>query len=128
MRKNQICAKLFILLLACLFFIHCNENKSDPPKAKKVELENTRINVSNNQKKKLSEYHFFKGDLADLNPEHRVIPYHLNTPLFTNYAFKKRFVFLPEGTQMSYNKERVFDFEEGTIIIKNFYYPEDFNK
>lgn len=115
-------------LFIFLFFIHCSEDKSVPPKAKKVVLENTLINVSHNQKKKLSEYTFFKGKLAELNPTDNVIPYHLNTPLFTNYAYKKRFIFLPEETQMSYNNETVFDFEDGTIIIKNFYYPEDFNK
>jgi uncharacterized repeat protein (TIGR03806 family) len=27
---------------------------------------------------------------------------------------------------MTYNSEAVFDFEEGTIIAKNFYYPKDF--
>jgi hypothetical protein len=69
---------------------------------------------------------FYKGELADLIPNENVFPYTLNTPLFTNYAFKKRFIFLPQGKKMTYNSEAVFDFEEGTIIAKNFYYPKDF--
>lgn len=127
MENKQFCMGIFQLLLVCLFFIQCNENKSVPPKAKKVVLDKTLVNFSTIHKKKLSEYNFFRGNLANLNPEHRVIPYDLNTPLFTNYAFKKRFIYLPKGAQMTYNKETVFDFDEGTIIIKVFYYPENFN-
>jgi len=40
----------------------------------------------------LSEYNFFQGDLKDLNPTFGVLPYTLNSKLFTDYAKKKRFV------------------------------------
>ncbi|HEY5823476.1 MAG TPA: hypothetical protein VIT44_03880 [Cyclobacteriaceae bacterium] len=38
------------------------------------------------RKDKLSEYNFFRGKLADLNPAEDVVPYDLNAPLFSNYA------------------------------------------
>ena len=73
----------------------------------------------------LSEYHLFEGELNQLLPAKDVIPYQLNAPLFSDYAFKSRFFKLPEGTQITYNDQEVFDFPVGTIIAKTFYYPKD---
>lgn len=75
---------------------------------------------------KLSEYGFFTGDMKQLIPAKGVMPYHLNTPLFTDFAEKARFVALPTGAIVPYNDTAVFDFPEGTSLIKNFYYPVDF--
>lgn len=74
----------------------------------------------------LSEYQFFKGDLKLLQPNGGVIPYDLNTPLFSSYAEKARFIQLPKGTKATYNADSVFDLPVGTVLIKNFYYPNDF--
>jgi hypothetical protein len=44
--------------------------------------------------KKLSDYGFFKQPLNQLIPATKqVVPYELNSPLFTDYASKKRFIF-----------------------------------
>lgn len=75
---------------------------------------------------KLSEYGFFTGALKDQQPAKGVIPYHLNTPLFTDHAEKLRFVVVPEGTSVPYNDTAVFDFPVGTTLIKTFYYPTDY--
>ena len=56
-----------------------------------------------------------------------VEPYELNSSLFTDYAWKKRFIYLPEGTSMVYHDSEVMEFPEGTMIFKFFYYPHDFN-
>jgi len=77
---------------------------------------------------KLSEYHFFKGTISDLHPGEDVIPYDLNTPLFTDYAYKARFIRLPKGESATYDAYEVLDFPVGTQIIKTFYYPHDFRK
>lgn len=79
-------------------------------------------------REKLSEYHFFSGRLADLHPEAGVYPYNVNTPLFSNYAEKSRFFRLPGGKAIGYRDSAVFEFPEGTVLIKNFYYPRDFRK
>ncbi len=81
----------------------------------------------------LSEYNFFKGDMANLNPVYGVLPYELITPLFTDYAHKKRFVWMPSEQKASFiGDDKLFNFPEGTIIIKNFYYdnvlPENVTK
>ncbi len=74
----------------------------------------------------LSEYGFFAGNIADQKPTEGVVPYRLNTPLFSDYAEKLRFVKLPAGATVSYNATEVLDFPVGTTIIKTFYYPNDF--
>ncbi len=72
---------------------------------------------------KLSEYNFFEGDLKDLNPTFGVVPYELISPLFSDYAKKKRFIWMPNGVAANYvNDYSPIDFPEGTILIKNFYY------
>ncbi len=80
------------------------------------------------RKERLSDYGFFKGRVSDLIPSDDVIAYDVNTPLFSNYAEKIRFVKFPAGTRADYRDSAVFDFPVGTILIKNFYYPVDFRK
>ncbi|WP_422358720.1 SO2930 family diheme c-type cytochrome [Reichenbachiella sp.] len=71
---------------------------------------------------KLSDYNFFNGKLSDLSPAENVLPYDLNTPLFSDYAKKKRFIYLPKGEKIGYREKEVLDFPIGTVLIKNFYY------
>lgn len=77
---------------------------------------------------KLSAYGFFQGELARLTPAANVWPYALNTPLFSNYAEKARFIALPEGAVVPYNDSVALDFPVGTVLIKSFYYPKDMRK
>ena len=80
------------------------------------------------KKAKLSEYNFFTGRLADLQPAASVIPYEINMALFSNYAEKLRFIKLPDGMRASYTDDGVLELPKGTIIIKNFFYEDDFRK
>lgn len=75
---------------------------------------------------KLSDYGFFRGKLAGQQPVAGVVPYTLNTPLFSDYAEKLRFVKLPAGQSVAYNDTAVLNFPVGTTLIKTFYYPHDF--
>ncbi|WKV12927.1 SO2930 family diheme c-type cytochrome [Marivirga harenae] len=79
-------------------------------------------------KEKLSDYNFFKGDLADLSPHENVHPYQLNSALFSDYAHKARFFQIPKGESAEYHPTEVMEFPVGSILIKNFYYPNDFSK
>lgn len=76
-------------------------------------------------KAKLSDYSFFEGKLSDLSPGDRVFPYDINSPLFTDYALKKRFIYLPEGQEITYSDDEVLTFPVGAILIKNFHYSDD---
>jgi len=73
--------------------------------------------------KKLSAWHLFTGTLSALHPNRGVVPYDLNTPLFTDYAIKSRFVRMPQGSAAQYKADGTFEFPVGTVIAKTFAYP-----
>jgi hypothetical protein len=55
---------------------------------------------------KLSQYALFVGEAVAQVPAEVVIAYHLNSPLFSDYAEKYRFVKLPLGTHATYRHHR----------------------
>lgn len=72
---------------------------------------------------KLSDYRFFIGELKDQRPGYQVIPYKPASDLFSDYAHKKRFVWMPKGTHATYaGSDNVFEFPVGAVLIKTFYY------
>lgn len=72
---------------------------------------------------KLSDYRFFVGQLKDQRPGYQVIPYKPASDLFSDYAHKKRFVWMPKGTHATYvSDDNIFNFPVGTVFIKTFYY------
>ncbi|HXH19491.1 MAG TPA: SO2930 family diheme c-type cytochrome [Chitinophagales bacterium] len=113
----------FFFLILCLIQVIC---LCCNPGNKKTEAVRQVFSASDFGLEKLSEYNFFKGRMAELIPAEGVMPYDLNTPLFSDYALKLRFVKIPPGQKAVYNNHSVFDFPVGTVLIKNFYYPHDF--
>ncbi len=77
---------------------------------------------------KLSDYQLFEGNISNQKPNKNVYPYALNTPLFTDYAEKLRFIKLPENGSIDYHPTEVMQFPIGSILVKTFYYPLDFRK
>ncbi len=75
-------------------------------------------------KLKLSDYGLFYLPLKELKPARKMMLYDLNTPLFTDYASKKRYIFIPDGSTSQYNPTESLEFPEGTILVKNFFYSE----
>lgn len=73
--------------------------------------------------KKLSDWHLFLSAGSGARPNSGVVPYDLNTPLFSDYASKYRFVWMPPGTSAEYRQDTVFDFPKGTIFVKSFAFP-----
>ncbi|KIO78538.1 hypothetical protein TH53_03215 [Pedobacter lusitanus] len=116
MRKTYIFSSL--LLLVILFSLFGEQGCKNKP------AQNTDPSgrIGFQFKEKLSEYGFFKGKLNALNPRDGVLSYELSTPLFTDYAVKKRFIVLPKGKAIKYTVKGVLDFPDSTIIIKNFAY------
>lgn len=113
---------LFIILI----FIGCRPRQNSPTVL--PEAVSDSLDLSSIGKAKLSDYDFFKGILQHLEPNEGVYAYSLNSALFSDYAFKKRFVFIPKGKSIGYHPTDVLAFPEGTVLIKNFYYPADFRK
>ena len=73
---------------------------------------------------KLSSWRLFEKSSAPLRPNVGLIPYDLNTPLFSDYAAKYRFVWMPAGQAATYNEDEAFSFPVGTILSKTFAFPE----
>ena len=53
------------------------------------------------------------------------MPYELISSLFSDYSYKQRWVYIPEGKSAYFRKDKVFDFPTGSALIKTFYYPID---
>lgn len=109
MSKNRTVALAALALLACA--AGCGIRSPQEPTA--------------SYPQKLSEYGLFEGNGAAQEPAVGVIPYDLNSPLFTDYADKFRFVKLPPGTSAEYRADEAFEFPVGTVLAKTFAYPID---
>ncbi len=73
---------------------------------------------------KLSDWHVVYRDGDKLALNEGVVPFDLNTPLFSDYAHKLRTVWMPEGKAAQYREKTSFDFPVGAILSKTFYYPK----
>ncbi len=102
-------------LIACIFLLEFCSSSTN-----KVV-----IDITAEPFEKLSSYQFFEGDLKAFNPTEKVLPYELISPLFSDFAKKARFVYMPEGKSANYTTDGVLDFPVGTVLIKNFYYDLD---
>ena len=85
----------------------------------------SRSSLPSGPPEKLSEYGLFVGNGSTQEPVPGVIPYDLNSPLFSDYTEKYRFVKLPAGKSAEYQPAESFEFPVGTIIAKTFAYPVD---
>lgn len=74
----------------------------------------------------LADLQLFQGPIAEQKPVAGVLHYELNTPLFSDYTAKYRFIKLPAGSSMQFINEDVsLEFPVGTLIAKTFAYPHD---
>jgi uncharacterized repeat protein (TIGR03806 family) len=115
-----------IYLLFAILLVSCSGPKQENQVIQEEEL--STLSLSNLGLPKLSDYGFFKTPINKLVPTDILIPYNLNSALFSDYAFKKRFIKIPKGELARYNPSEVFEFPMGTILVKNFYYADDFAK
>jgi uncharacterized repeat protein (TIGR03806 family) len=74
--------------------------------------------------KELSSYSFFTDQHAQI-PSKRVFSYSLASSLFSDYTKKQRWVYVPEGYVASYKENEIYDFPDGSALIKTFYYDDD---
>ncbi|MEM6554739.1 MAG: SO2930 family diheme c-type cytochrome [Pseudomonadota bacterium] len=73
----------------------------------------------------LSDWGVFDISSGALVLSDGVVPYDLNTPLFTDYAHKLRTIWIPDGAQTAaFIADDYPGFPVGTVISKTFYYPQ----
>ena len=80
--------------------------------------------IAEGKPEKLSDWHVVESAGQHLQLNAGVLPYDLNTPLFSDHAHKLRTVWMPGGKSARYEAEQAFDFPVGTILSKTFYYPK----
>lgn len=115
-------SKIFIFSLiftSIFFFIACTDDIDDSYEdVVKVDVDLTKVPYE-----KLSDYNFFIGPLKDQQPATGVLPYLPISSLFTDYASKNRFVWMPKGTKATANgASNILELPVGAALIKTFYY------
>ena len=73
---------------------------------------------------RLSDWGLVELKGTQLAVSKQALVYELNTPLFSDYALKLRTLYLPTGTQATFNANDTFKLPVGTIISKTFIYPK----
>lgn len=110
---------LFARWLATLVFMvlsgACSGNIADGPKPEVI--------LAEKPAELLSEYGLFTDRRATV-PANGVMGYDLINPLFSDFARKDRFVFVPDGEAAEWSENGVFSFPVGSVLVKSFSYPE----
>lgn len=116
MKKNHA---IGLFLLIALFIAACSDSSDEvytPVSPVTVDL--TQVPYP-----KLSDYKFFEGELKNQIPSLNVIPYAPASSLFSDYAHKKRFVWMPTGSKATFvSDDKVLELPVGSALIKTFYY------
>ena len=116
---------LLVLGAVLVAFLSCRKDDPDHPAPPPSPASGSPVvfNLDSVPYTTLSHYNFFSGNMADQLPVQGVLPYEPITPLFSDYAHKYRFVWMPQGSKASYVADGdVLDFPEGAVLIKSFYY------
>ena len=120
--------KKYYLLALVLFslttvFLSCSDNEEQYNPIVPTPTSPVTVDLTQVPYQKLSDYKFFKGVMKEQIPSLNVIPYEPISSLFTDYAHKKRFVWVPKGTKAVYNgDDEIIELPVGAAIIKTFYY------
>ncbi len=117
---------LVALLLCFIFIIGCSKDDEAPYQPiveEPEEVEVPVVDLTQVPYAKLSDYNFFEGPLKNQKPLPDVLPYEPASSLFTDYALKKRFVWMPKNTKGTFAGDgNILELPTGAVLIKTFYY------
>jgi uncharacterized repeat protein (TIGR03806 family) len=118
--RKELLHTLIISIVVSLFSCNNDDSKQDYVD---IPTSPVTVNLSQVPYPKLSDYHFFNGDMKNQTPSLNVIPYTPASSLFSDYAHKKRFVWMPIGVKATFNGDsNVLELPVGAALIKTFYY------
>lgn len=116
--KKYYYLSIATVLLSLVIFISCSDKGDEYIAVSPVTVDLTQVPYP-----KLSDYKFFEGDMKEQHPSLNVIPYEPAASLFSDYAHKKRFVWMPQGTKATYvSDSKILELPVGAALIKTFYY------
>ncbi|NVJ65897.1 MAG: hypothetical protein HWE16_05360 [Gammaproteobacteria bacterium] len=119
-----------LLILSALFYITACEQNFQPEALKLQQAQAQQVSFFQQDKipSNLSDWNLFYINNGRLELHSDAIPYHLNTPLFSDYAHKFRSLWLPDNRQIKVSVNGDLEFPVGSVLSKTFYYPrENFN-
>jgi uncharacterized repeat protein (TIGR03806 family) len=64
------------------------------------------------------------ASLEDLTPNLGMIPYDVNTPLWSDGAEKRRWIALPGKAPITFREKGSWTFPAGTVLVKHFEFPQ----
>jgi uncharacterized repeat protein (TIGR03806 family) len=112
--------KFLALLIPIIFLSSCSSNDDEYIA---IPVSPVVMDLSQVPYPKLSDYKFFGGEMKNQTPSYGVIPFKPTSELFTDYALKKRFIWMPNGTKANYNGDgNILVLPVGAAIVKTFYY------
>ena len=119
MKKRYLFTSLITLLFTSNILVSCSKDDNQ----EYIPVSPVTADLTLVPYLKLSEYRFFDGDIKEQNPSLNVLPYEPASSLFTDYAHKKRFIWMPADVKANYVADnKILDFPVGTVLIKTFYY------
>jgi uncharacterized repeat protein (TIGR03806 family) len=72
----------------------------------------------------LAEWHLFAVAKTQI-PNDGIVPYEVISQLFADYAYKRRFMYVPKGKRIGYSPTDTWGLPVGTILVKTFSYLTD---
>ena len=120
---NKSMKKYYLTALALFLFGAVIVSCSDNDDKEYVPLSPVVFDITQVPYAKLSDYHFFEGEIKNQIASLSVLPYEPASSLFTDYALKKRFMWMPPGVQATYDVDgKILIYPVGTVLIKTFYF------
>lgn len=111
---------VFAFFAVLVIIISCTKSEEEE---EYIELSPVTVDLTQVPYEKLSDYNFFVGPLKNQKPALDVLIYEPASSLFTDYAHKKRFVWMPKGTKAAYESDaKVLNLPVGSALIKSFFY------
>ena len=116
---TKVFSTCFLLCLFALLVSSCQQESDYLP----VEESPVVVNLAEVPYPNLSMYKFFDGPMKDLKPAVGLLLYKPASELFTDYAQKSRYVWMPKNTKATFVVEdEVLELPVGAVLIKNFFY------
>jgi uncharacterized repeat protein (TIGR03806 family) len=105
---------------ALFLLIGCgSDGRSGPALERRPEVQTCLPDPSEGMPARLSDTGCFT-DLKALEPGPDLIPYDVNSPLWTDGAFKPRYMVVPHAKQITIEEDGSWVFPEGSVLIKAF--------
>ncbi|HEX3140163.1 MAG TPA: SO2930 family diheme c-type cytochrome [Rhizobacter sp.] len=123
--KRILCWSLSVAVAAALVACGGGGGGGSAPSDNGTPVTGPQVFTLANAPTKLSAWKMFNLAADSVSLASPLVPYDLNSALFSDYAFKLRAIYVPAGQKITYNATGgILDFPVGSVLVKTFYYPK----